>query len=297
MQRFEVEAIDELHVHGPPELMRCELMSPFAWASPDERLHLLIRAVPPAEADNPITGGIWYGMGEPDGLTFRMDDKAVLNPGPGPYDIGGCEDPTVVPVEDELLVYYTGLDANGDGRLLYARGADGHTLEKCGIALDSSKTERNTKEAAVDRTEDGRWRLFYEYSHDCRSKIGLASGDGPKGPWHEQGDPLTAREDKWDSWHLSTGPLLMGDRTAPVMLYNGADRRPEWGIGWVVFKPDCATVVERSDEPLIAPPECQWEGRDFSFAASAILRPNSCIWLYFSRNDHKPFRATIRRNY
>ena len=77
--RFEVESIDALCIDGPPDLLRCELMSPFAWSSLDGNFHLLIRAVPPADANDPVTGRIWYGEGEPDGCTFRMDDKPVHN--------------------------------------------------------------------------------------------------------------------------------------------------------------------------------------------------------------------------
>jgi predicted GH43/DUF377 family glycosyl hydrolase len=295
--RFEVETMEPLRLQGSPELLACELMSPFAWRDRDEALHLLVRAVPPLDAHDPVTGRIWYGRGEPDGLTFRMDDHPAIEPGPGPLDCGGCEDPTWVPSEDECLVYYTGLDVHGDGQLLYARGPSPRELRKCGVALASSKTERNTKEAAVDQAGDGRWRLFYEYSQDWRSKVGLAFGQGPHGPWDEQPEPFAPREGRWDCWHLSTGPLVMTDRRRPVMFYNGSDRAPKWGVGWVIFDADLATVVARSDDPLILPPEQSWHGRDICFVASAVPIDARLIWLFGSRNDRKLFRATVRRNY
>ena len=225
-----------------------------------------------------------------------MDDRPCLVPGPGPLDAAGCEDPTVVPVEDELLIYYTGLDIHGDGRMLFARGRDAHSLEKCGVALASSKTQRNTKEAAVERTGDGRWRLFYEYSQDCKSKIGLAYSTGPKGPWDEGPDPLQARAGHWDCWHLSTGPLLMTDPKMPVMFYNGSNRYPEWAVGWAALAEDCSSVIERSDEPLLGAPDVVWQGRDICFAASAIPIGDDRIWIYHSRNDRRLFRATVRQH-
>jgi predicted GH43/DUF377 family glycosyl hydrolase len=223
-----------------------------------------------------------------------MDDKPLLEPGPGPLDIGGCEDPTVVPTGKESVVYYTGLDERGDGQMLYAVGPDIRRLEKRGVALASSKTERNTKEAAVERTSDGQWRLFYEYSADCHSRVGLAYGPGPSGPWDEQEDPFDVRPECWDSWHLSSGPLVMTEADAPVMFYNGANRDAVWGVGWAVFDRGCTTVVARSQRPLIAPPPQTFEGRDISFATSAVETERE-IWLYLSRNDHRPFRARVRR--
>jgi predicted GH43/DUF377 family glycosyl hydrolase len=291
---FEVIAIEEVAVEGPSPLLEQDLMSPYVWRAADGQLALLLRAVPRPLAPDDITGRIWFGQCSHDGLTFRMDDEPLIVPGPGPLDINGCEDPTVVPTGDAFVVYYTGLDANGDAQMLYAEGPDVRSLRKCGVALASTKTERNTKEAAVDRTSDGQWRLFYEYSAGCRSRIGLAFGQHPQGPWDEQADPFDARAQGWDSWHLSTGPLVMTDPDAPVMFYNGSDRDADWGIGWIVFDRGCSRIVARCDQPLIGPPERAIDGRDIAFAASAVQTEDE-IWLYFSRNDRKPLRARLRR--
>lgn len=291
---FDIVALDEVVVDGPAALLAHDLMSPFVWRAPDGGLAVLLRAVPRPLLPGGITGRIWYGRCDRDGSAFRMDDRPLIEPGPGALDIRGCEDPTVVPGTD-CVVYYTGLDANGDGQMLYAAGPDVRSLQKKGVALASSKTERNTKEASVDRTSDGQWRLFYEYSKGCQSRIGLAFGPGPHGPWDEQADPFDARPEMWDSWHLSTGPLLMTDADAPVMFYNGANRDAEWGIGWVVFDRDCTHVTARSRAPLITPSAAAPDGVEISFAASVIQTEDE-IWLYFSRNDRKIFRAHLRRN-
>lgn len=293
---FEIIAIEAVDIAGPASLRASDLLSPFVWPTPDGRLAVLLRVIPLNPGDDPITGVIWYGSCDKNGLCFRMEDQPLLVPGPGPLDIGGCEDPTVVPAaENETVVYYTGLDQNGDGQMLYATGPDVRHLIKRGVALASSKTERNTKEATVERTEDGEWRLFYEYSRDNKSRVGLAHGPGPHGPWSERHDPFEARPDHWDCWHLSTGPLLMTDPNAPVMFYNGADRDAVWGIGWVVFNRELTRVVARSDDPLIGPPKRLYHGRDISFSASVVEHDDE-IWLYFSRNDHRAFRARIRRS-
>jgi predicted GH43/DUF377 family glycosyl hydrolase len=291
---FAVSAIEPVEVAGPRELAACDLMSPFVWRTSGGGLSVLLRAVPGSRRPDDATGYIWHGECAEDGLRMRMDETPLIVPGPDDLDIGGCEDPTVVPTGEDCVVYYTGLDSRGDGQMLYCEGPDIRRLTKRGVALASSKTERNTKEAAVERTSDGHWRLFYEYSRDCRSRVGLAYGRGPHGPWSEQDDPFVARPESWDSWHLSTGPLLMTDPETPVMFYNGADRDAVWGVGWIAFDRDCTHVVARSAEPLIAPPQHRFDGRDISFAASAIQAEEE-IWLYGTRNDRRLFRARVSR--
>ena len=141
-------------------------------------------------------------------------------------DILGCEDPTVVPTQEGCIVYYTGLDKEGAAQLLYAAGRDIRSLRKEGIAYASTETELNTKEATVDRTDDGEWRLLFEYSRDSRSRIGIADGSGPAGYWTEHPDPIAPRDGKWDCWHLSTGPLLMDESDGPLSSTTALTRAP-----------------------------------------------------------------------
>ncbi|MBL7326237.1 glycosidase, partial [Escherichia coli] len=98
----------------------------------------------------------------PDGLRFTIEGDAVLVPGPGPDDIGGCEDPTpIVEPDGNLVVYYTGVDATrAHAELLYAVGPSLDRLRKRGIAMLNSDSEGNIKEATIDRTKAGKWRMF-----------------------------------------------------------------------------------------------------------------------------------------
>jgi len=226
-----------------------------------------------------------------------MDADPVIAPGPGALDVGGCEDPTVVKWNGQYIVYYTGVDQTRcSGQLLYAAGATVDELDKKGVAHASSKTEGNTKEATIERTADGRWRLFYEFARNDASLVGLALGDGIIGPWDEQPEPFLPRQGSWDNWHLSTGPLLTSNPDLPVMFYNGATHDARWRIGWVAFDRDCTKVVKRCVEPLIVPPPpLEREGIDIAFAASVITRKDR-IHLYYSLTDKAVFRARIRRS-
>lgn len=292
---FAVEALQPVHVDVPDSIRGADLMSPYCWRRDDGRHAMLVRVVSAANSDRATTGAIWYGEGE-DGEHFTLDDTPAIAPGPDPQDIGGCEDPTLIDAEGRRVVYYTGVAADrAHGELLYAEGSDIRHLEKRGVALASSKSHGNTKEATVQRTADGRWRLFYEYAHGEASLIGLALGKGIAGPWTEQPPPFEPRPGKWDGWHLSTGPMLTDDPDHPVMFYNGATRDARWRIGWAVFDRDCTRVVQRCIEPLIVPPPPDdRSATDIAFAASLVIVDN-VIWLYYALEDRKLMRARIRR--
>ncbi|MBM3928690.1 MAG: glycosidase [Sphingomonadales bacterium] len=294
---FNVKAIEDVVLDGPPALMARDLMSPYIWREPDGRWGIMVRAVVRAGQPMIDTGVIWAGWSD-DGRRFAMLDAPSIVAGPGDHDAGGVEDPTVVRSDEgDYVVYYTGVLADmAHGELAYATGPSLDRLEKRGIALASSKSEGNTKEATVDRTADGRWRLFYEYAADQASRIGLAVGAGVAGPWVEQPTPLMPRDDSWDDWHLSTGPLLTTDPDMPVMFYNGATRDARWRIGWVAFDRDYTRVVDRGIEPLVTPPPAEDRtATDIAFAASVVV-VDDAIWLYYSLEDRRLARARIRRS-
>jgi predicted GH43/DUF377 family glycosyl hydrolase len=296
---FTVEQIDGVTVAGPEEVADRDLMSPYVWRRPDGKFAMLVRAVPRGDYDHGAasdTGTIWHALSD-DGLAFTVEGGPVLEPGPGAADIGGCEDPTpVVRPDQSLVVYYTGVDeTRAHAELLYATGPSLARLEKRGVAMLNSQSEGNIKEATVDRTKSGEWRLFYEYAHAGASLVGLAIGETIAGPWDHQVQPFAPRPDSWDGWHLSTGPLLTDDKECPVMFYNGATRDARWRIGWIAFDAEYTRVVDRCIEPLITPPPQPDRGSaDIAFAASVVV-VDGAIWLYYSLADARLFRSRIRR--
>ena len=293
---FNVEELQAVKLTGPDALLNRDLMSPYVWQEPDGRLGIMVRAVPALGQPRTDTGQIWAGWSR-DGQTFVMDPEPSLIGGPEADDIGGVEDPTVLRMEDgSYVVYYTGVAADmAHGEMFYATGPSPDRLTKAGVALASTKSMGNTKEATVGRTADGHWRLFYEYAADEASRVGLAIGTGVAGPWTEQPTPFMPREDSWDNWHLSTGPMLLDDPDYPVMFYNGATHDARWRIGWIAFHRDCLKVVDRCIEPLITPPPvADRSDTDIAFAASVISGPDG-IWLYYSLEDSRLARARLRR--
>jgi beta-1,2-mannobiose phosphorylase / 1,2-beta-oligomannan phosphorylase len=169
-------------------------------------------------------------------------------------------------------------------------------LTKRGIALPSSDRTANPKEATIVRVADGTWRLFFEYAHENKSKIGLAKSNHVDGPWEVLPPLFEARPETWDSWHLSTGPILDANPEFPVMFYNGATEKAQWRIGWVVFDSTYTRVVARSELPLIMPHlKRNADDTDIAFAASALENADSSLWLYYSVADRYVTRATVIR--
>jgi len=294
---FRLIRLDEVRFEGSDELANMYKLSPYVWQE-NGRFELLLRVVNYSDKPSDKVARIHHGSST-DGLQFSLDETPAIPPGPdlpGSYDSGGCEDPTVAKVDGVYYVYYTGWNEHlKRGELLLASGPDIHHLEKRGIALESSDRARNLKEATIVQAPDGSWRLFFEYTHESKSKIGLARSAHVDGPWQMLPPPFEARPESWDSWHLSTGPILNSNPDFPVMFYNGATERIMWRVGWVVFNADYTQVVARSQHPIVFPHvKRNADDTDIAFAASSI-EVDGAIHLYYSVADQYATRAIIRR--
>ncbi len=295
---FAIEALDvvKLDIAERPDglLAGHDLMSPYVWRQ-DGRTRLLVRVLKnPLEPGDP-TGVIYSGHSD-DGLNFVINQQPAIVPGPDEVDAGGVEDPTVVIAKEGfLLVFYTGVDARGEqGSLLVAKGCDFADLTKRQVLLKAPEGEGNIKEATVAQGADGKFRLFYEYAKENASRVGLAVSEGPEGPWQPVDDPFTIREDGWDNWHLSTGPIVSRKDMPPIMFYNGATADARWRIGWIAFDANFTRVVDRCIEPLLVPPPPKERaGIDIAFAASC-LDCGDRLHLYYSLEDRVLRRACVR---
>ena len=295
MTAYVVEQVDAVWLIAGEPLKSMDWMSPFVWADTGGKNTMLMRGVPnPLDYEDP-TGIIWCGTSD-DRLTFEMDPKPVLVPGPESIDLGGVEDPTVVQTDDGVMVFYTGVQANRrQGSLLLATGPNPYRLTKREVVLEAPEGEGNFKEAELFQAPDGSWRLFYEYARDEASRIGIARSDRLDGPWSALEDIVPIREDSWDNWHLSPGPIVRQDGRDPVMFYNGATHDARWRIDWISFDPHCQRVTGRGVEPLLMPPPATDRAEtDIAFAASAILQPDGLFHLYYSLEDRLISRAVVR---
>jgi predicted GH43/DUF377 family glycosyl hydrolase len=296
---FAVERIEvvQLDIARRPDglLAGYDLMSPYVWQA-EGTTRLLVRVLGnPLGAHDP-TGIIYSGQSN-DGLYFEVEPQPAIEPGPDFIDAGGVEDPTVV-IGDQphLMIYYTGVDGSRtQGSLLLASGPDLQHLTKDKVALKAREGEGNIKEATLVQGADGRWRLFYEYAKQGASRVGLATADDLVGPWQVGEDPFTVRPRSWDTWHLSTGPILARAGEPSVMFYNGATADARWRIGWIAFDENFSRVVDRCIEPLLVPPPPKERaGTDIAFAASCLDHGRD-IHLYYSLEDRLLRRANVRK--
>ncbi len=289
---FTVVRTDALRLDCAAPLRDMYTLSPFVWRSRDG-YELLVRAVNRSEIAAEKVARIYHGV-SPDGIHFAMDANPVIPPGPGELDCDGCEDPTLAASDELFYVYYSGWNQTKlRGELLWACGRDIHHLEKRGIALDSTDTLINPKEATIAPASDGTWRLFFEYARNDASRIGIASAPSVSGPWTVLEDLFHARPDAWDNWHLSTGPVLMSDPQRPVMFYNGATQQAMWRIGWVAFDADFERVVARCEEPIIVPYDLGTGDTDIAFAASCTYPGTHRCEVYYSVADRAMYRVVL----
>ena len=296
MHDFRLGSLDEVTFRCSTELDESYKLSPCVWQE-DGRFELLLRVVNYSDNPSEKVARIHYGTST-DGLEFTLFDEPAIAPEPDPnaFDNGGCEDPTLAHVDGTYYVYYSGWNENlKRGELLLATGRDVQHLQKRGIALESSERAMNPKEATIVRVADGTWRLFFEYAHENKSKIGLARSNNVGGPWEVLEPLFEARPETWDSWHLSTGPILDSNPEFPIMFYNGATQDAHWRIGWVVFNENYTQVLQRSVDPLVFPHiKRRADDTDIAFAASA-LEIGDEVHLYYSVADQYVTRAIIRR--
>jgi len=288
---FAASEIAALTIERPGALRDMYLLSPFVWREA-ALYRMLLRVVPRSDDPAKKIARVHYAESR-DGLHFTLGDKPAVAPG-HENDHDGCEDPTVCIDGGRYYVYYTGWDQRSQrGQLMLAEGDDALQLKKRGTILPWTAERKNPKEATVVKAADGSWRMFFEYAHDDRSKIGIARGPAVDGPWTVDEPLFEARAKSWDDWHLSTGPIVLTQSGNPAMFYNGATRDAKWRIGSITFDPGYTRVLDRCDEPLVVPPAQREEGAtDIAFAASAVAE-NGVTHLYYSVADKDMYRATI----
>jgi predicted GH43/DUF377 family glycosyl hydrolase len=295
MVAYAVERIDAVWLLAGEPLKSMDWMSPFVWVGKGGQLWMMMRGVPHPFGYSDPTGIIWCGSSD-DGLTFRMDPRPVIVPGPEAIDSGGVEDPTVVQNGKELLVYYTGVRADRQqGSMLLASGPDPYALEKRELVLKAPEGEGNFKEATLMQAPDKSWRLFFEFARDEASRIGMVRAAELGIEWTAMQEMVPVRVDSWDNWHLSPGPIVQCPGRDPVMFYNGATHDARWRIGWVTFDQSCNCITDRGVEPLLMPPPATDRAEtDIAFAASAVLQQDGLIHLYYSLEDRVLSRAVVR---
>ena len=280
-----------LEFHRPAKLEDFYVLSPFATCR-DGKYEMLLRLVNRNEDASKKVSRIHYATST-DGIRFDVGIEAISPGGADEPDEAGCEDPTVAKVGDLYTVFYSGYSARFErSSLLAATGRTLFELRKAGVVLAPNDAFANPKEAAIVATSRG-FRMFFEYARDGASRIGVADARDLSGPWTHADSPVSAREEAFDSWHLSPSSAIRRVDGTHVLFYNGASDRTAWRIGYVVLDETATIVLHRPQDPLISPFDLIDDDTDIAFAASALLDPSGDVWLYYSIADRKPYRLRL----
>jgi predicted GH43/DUF377 family glycosyl hydrolase len=247
---------------GPPfEWMSAGVFNPAAIRS-HEKTVLLFRA-----QDGKHTSRIGYADSS-DGIRFAVRQQPVLVP-EAPYERGGgLEDPRVVKIEGDYYLTYTGYDLH-NAQLCLATSKDLIHWQRKGIILPAYKgtwNEQWTKSGAIVPVQiDGKWWMYYlgtrkDVDGKARDFMGLAVSPDLLHWRDATAQPvLTRRPNAFDSRVMEPGPAPFVTDRGILLLYNGADEKLVYRLGWVLFDrqhPD--HVLARSEQP-VAEPKFQWE--------------------------------------
>jgi predicted GH43/DUF377 family glycosyl hydrolase len=111
---------------------------------------------------------------------------------------------------------------------------------------------------------------------------------------------INPREEKWDSQHVSPGPIIKTSGGDLLMFYNSRgpknkdDNTPTWAIGSVIIDVSSGRLLERSEQPIIRPPEeIGPDGQLIAFANSVLEKKQ---WLYYTAADKRMIVASYAVN-
>lgn len=230
-----------------------------------------------------------------DGVTFKREPAPVLSPEAEYEHGGGVEDPRLVEIGGTYYLTYTAYNGK-DAQLALATSRDLRRWERKGVILPAYKGRWNvhwTKAGAiVPQAIDGKyWMFFMADARDKRDQMGIAYSTDLT-TWHEALDHpiLPRREGRFDSRVVEPGPPPVLTDEGILLLYNGADDRLVYRVGWALFdRRDPTRVLARSENSLFEPAEA-WEREgqvpNVVFAEGLVVEPTRWLVYYGGADTH-----------
>ena len=199
-----------------------------------------------------------------DGLHFTSLPEPVLSPEASYEKDGGVEDPRLVAIDGTYYLTYTGYNTK-DAQLCLATSKDLQHWDRKGVILPAYKGNWNkgwTKSGAIlTQKVDGKyWMFFLGTAADKTDQMGLAySADLLHWTEATPTPVLPKRPGMFDSRVVEPGPPPVMTKDGILLIYNGADDKLLYQVGWALFdKNDPRKVLARSDAPILGP-EKDWE--------------------------------------
>ncbi len=215
-----------------------------------------------------------------DGVHFTRHPDPILLPEYGYEQGGGVEDPRVVKIGDTYYLTYTAYDLK-TARLALATSRDLVHWQKQGLVFP----ERGwTKSGAIlPEKVKGKYVMYFG-----DSDMWIAFSDDLI-HWTARERPvLRPREGYFDSKLVEPGPPPILTEEGILLIYNGANEKLRYSVGWVLFdKNDPTKVLAWAEEPILEP-ETSWErfGQvpNVTFAEGLVVR-NNTWYLYYGAAD------------
>lgn len=199
-----------------------------------------------------------------DGIHFERRPEPVLSPEADYEKNGGVEDPRLVRFDGTYYLTYTGYNTK-DAQLCLATSTDLIQWEREGVILPAYKGNWNvgwTKSGAIvpEKIDGKYWMYFLGTTSIKTDEMGLAySTDLVHWTEATQTPVLPRRPGQFDSRVVEPGPAPILTKNGIVLVYNGADDKLVYRVGYAVFdRKNPSRLLERAEAPLFVP-EKSWE--------------------------------------
>ncbi|HVZ17535.1 MAG TPA: glycoside hydrolase family 130 protein [Terriglobales bacterium] len=199
-----------------------------------------------------------------DGVHFDSRPEPVLSPEASYEKDGGVEDPRLVEIGGTYYLTYTGYNKK-DAQLCLASSQDLQHWNRRGVILPAYKGNWNkgwTKSGAIltQKVNGKYWMWWLGTAADKTDQMGLASSTDLVHWTEETKTPvLPKRPGMFDSRVVEPGPPPIMAEDGILLIYNGADDKLLYQVGWALFdKNDPRKVLARSDHPIFSPSK-DWE--------------------------------------
>ncbi|MBW2057487.1 MAG: glycosidase [Deltaproteobacteria bacterium] len=263
-----------------------------------ESFYMLYRA----ETDDGLTGRIGLAVSR-DGFRFTCRAEPIVEPGDD-FDRGGCEDPRIVKLDELYCLTYVGNSGRYHvSNICVATSRDLLHWTKHGPVLSPREGSWDTGQikagAVVPERIGGRYVMYFMgEERPWAASIGIAYSEDLF-HWYEplERPVLSPRKGRFDCLGVEPGPAPVILPEGILLVYNGWGGDCLYRTGGALFsRDDPATVLQRSDEPLLSP--ARDYGEEFGTAnhcvAEGLVRKGDKWLLYYGAADRVTCVATYQ---
>jgi predicted GH43/DUF377 family glycosyl hydrolase len=199
-----------------------------------------------------------------DGIHFERDQEPALRPEAAYEHGGGVEDPRLTRIGGLWYLTYTAYNGK-DAQLALATSRDLRRFERRGVIMPANTGRWNvhwTKSGAIlpEQVNGRYWMYYMADARGAYDQTGVAWSTDLTS-WTEalDGPVLPRRPGRFDARVVEPGPPPIMTEDGILLVYNGADDRLVYRVGWALFdRKDPTRLLARSDEPIFTP-ERDWE--------------------------------------